>query len=288
MPGQQQLGLQSPRRCMQLVFSPHLPQRYAYYIVSQQGIVGVPESYPGQDVVPPAAARTVDAAAWPGQTRPMAKQQRRQPAQQAPEGPQQQRAAQTSLAQPSPQQASSMQDATGAAAGGLQPRQHALQQQPAQRLHTLQHQHARAVPLSRPGCPMPESTERAQIGLQSNDSMRHDRAGSTRQGAAQPPQISLQSKQVAPSTIGSSRPQHTVQQQQPGQHLSSRPQPLSGTASVGQDASQLLGQAGPSPRETPFGVSYNTTPRPGVTGDCSSCCRPEKRNIYTSPINKLL
>ena len=38
MPGQRQLGLQPQRRCMQLVYSPHLAQSYCYYIVSQQGI----------------------------------------------------------------------------------------------------------------------------------------------------------------------------------------------------------------------------------------------------------
>lgn len=46
MPGQRQLSMHPQRRCMQVVFSPYLPQCYSYYVVSQQGIQGVPQDYP--------------------------------------------------------------------------------------------------------------------------------------------------------------------------------------------------------------------------------------------------
>ena len=288
MPGQQQLGLQSPRRCMQLVFSPHLPQRYAYYIVSQQGVQGMPEHYPGKDAAPPAAARVPGAAGWSQQAPPTAQQQQQQqrPAHHAPEGPQQQSAPQTHLTRPGQQQAPSMQGATGAAGGGLQARQHVLQQQSAQRPHGgLQHQQERAVPPSHPGHPMPDSTQPARLRAPSNEDMRQKRQGNSGQVTAQPPQIMSQRKQFATSAAMSTWPQHTAQQQQPGQCLSSRPQPPLVAASVGQNASQQQVLAGPGQRAPSFGVSYNTPPRPGVTGDWSPA---GSLRMATSPVGEAL
>ena len=262
---------------MQLVFSPHLPQRYAYYIVSQQGIEGVPEHYAGQDTAPQAAARVPGAAAWPRHARSTAQQQQQQPAQHAPEGPQQQSTPQKHPAQPGQQQVPSMQRARGAAAGGLQTRQHVPQQQSAQRPHGgLQHQQVRAVPPSYPGRPMPESAQPAQILAQSNEGVRHSHPGNPGRGTAQPPHIMLQSKQVAPSAAVSTWPQNPAQQPTPGHHLSSGPQPSKATVSVGQDASQQQVQAAPGPREPPFGVSRKASPRPETTGDWSLCSRPWK------------
>lgn len=68
MPGQRHLGLQPQRRCMQVVFSPCLPQCYAYYIVSQQGVQGVPQDYPAHPTPgaampgPPARAPSAQSA----------------------------------------------------------------------------------------------------------------------------------------------------------------------------------------------------------------------------------
>ena len=291
MPGQQQLGLQSLRRCMQLVFSPHLPQRYAYYIVSQQGIVGVPEHYSGQDVAPPAAARAPGAAGRPPQARPIVQQQQQPPAQHASKGPQQQSASRRDVAQPRQQQVPSMQGTTGAATGGMQGHQHVLQQQSAQRPHGgAQQQEVQAVPPSHPGRPTPESAQSAQVWAQSNVGVRHNHPGSSGEGTAQPPHTMLQSKQAAPSAAGSSWFQHAAQQQQPDQYLSSRAQPPPVASRMDQDASQQQLQAGPGQGAPPFGVSYNTPSRPGLqlAGDSCPHSRPQEGKICPSPDEALL
>lgn len=117
MPGQRQLDMYPHRRCMQVVYSPCLPQRYTYYIVSQQGIQGVHQDYPLHGG--PAKGR----AATPAQPRPPNVQTEPSVAGRPHAGPDTQQ-------QPAQRPPGGL--STPSAAGGSRSGQHA-QHQPAQR-----------------------------------------------------------------------------------------------------------------------------------------------------------